>query len=132
MINKIFFSTEKVQCSSEFNICPAYVNLFFDVINCSMSVTGATMPYGINGISSAGYDSRGNAAVCTFRLYNRSKCHVYPNVQMLSCLACQKIFSADDILKYFILFFPGNRHVMQNVSLGFCISCKLSSRRQFA
>ena len=30
-----------------------------------------TMTYGIYGISSAGYDSQGNAAVCTFTLYNR-------------------------------------------------------------
>ena len=30
-----------------------------------------TMTYGIYGISSAGYDGQGNAAVCTFSLYNR-------------------------------------------------------------
>ena len=30
-----------------------------------------TMTYGIYGISSAGYDPQGNAAVCTFLLYNR-------------------------------------------------------------
>lgn len=34
---------------------------------------GSTMTFGIIGISTAGYDSRGNAAICSLRIYNRRK-----------------------------------------------------------
>ena len=38
-----------------------------------MFVVDVTMPNGVYGISEAGYNADGDAAVCSFRLYNRSK-----------------------------------------------------------
>ena len=48
------------------------IQIFLSVDNC-ISISGLTITYGVVGISSAGYNARGSAAVCTFNIYNRSE-----------------------------------------------------------
>ena len=44
-----------------------------NIITLVMLVVDVTMPNGVYGISEAGYNVGGDAAVCTFTLYSRSK-----------------------------------------------------------